>query len=291
VKPGPLAYHRAESADEAVALLGELGEDAKILAGGQSLVPLMNLRLAAPAHLIDITRAPELGAIRRVGGMIEIGAAVRQRDAGDDPELMVGCPLLAAVLPHVAHQEIRNAGTICGSVAHADPAAEIPAVAVALGAEMTVRGSDGERIVPASEFFHSHFETALAPDELLVSLRLPVAGPGSGAGFHELARRAGDYAIAGAAAMVELADGVITRAGVACLAVGTVPVRAIAAESMLVGSEPGDDTVAAAARAAAGELDPPDDLHGTAAFRRHAAEALLRRAIGDAVVRANGGPE
>jgi carbon-monoxide dehydrogenase medium subunit len=286
VKPSRLSYHAAETADEAVSLLAELGDDAKVLAGGQSLVPLLNLRLAAPAHLVDITRVRELAEVRRDGGAVEIGAAVRQADVEDDPAVMTACPLLAAALPHIAHREIRNAGTVCGSVAHADAAAEIPLVALALDAQMAVRGPRGDRTIPAREFFRSYLTTALEPDEVLVSLRLPVAGGGSGAAFHELAPRAGDYAVAGAGVTLTVAGGVVQSAGIALLAVDSVPVRATAAEEALIGRAPDDDAIAAAARAAAADLDPPTDLHAGAALRRRAAETLIRRAIADAAARA-----
>lgn len=286
MKPSPLAYHRATSATDAIALLAEHGDEAKVIAGGQSLVPLLNLRLAAPSHLVDITRVDGFDRIAATNGSIEIGAAVRQADAEDDASLMTACPLLAAALPHVAHREIRNAGTVCGSIAHGDAAAELPVVALALDAQMLVRGPAGEREVAAGEFFRSYLETALEPDELLCGVRFPVADPGSGAAFHELARRAGDYAIAGAGAAVVLSEGRIAEARIACLGVAPVPIRASAAERLLAGEKPRAELIAEASATAAAELEPHQDLHASAALRRSAAAELMRRAITDAVARA-----
>jgi carbon-monoxide dehydrogenase medium subunit len=291
VKPSPFVYHRAQTPDEAVALLAEHGDEAKILAGGQSLVPMLNLRLAAPGHLVDISRVSRLASSGHTNGSIEIGAGVRQAAVEDDPVLMAACPLLAVALPHVAHREIRNSGTVCGSIAHGDAAAEIPVVALALEAEMIVLGPGGERNVPAADFFRSYLQTALGSDELLVAVRFPAAQPGTGASFHELARRAGDYAIAGAGASVTVRDGVVESARIGCLGVDTVPVRAIAGERALEGQVPAPEAIAAAANAAASELDPHNDLHASAALRRSAAETLMRRAISDAVARAGNGPD
>lgn len=286
MKPPRFQYHRAESVEEAVGLLGEHRDEAKLLAGGQSLVPLLNLRLAAPEHLVDVSRIEELRRIGRANGRIEVGAAVRQAEAEDNPELMTACPLLSAALPNIAHREIRNAGTVGGSVAHGDAAAELPVVALALDAEMVVRGPAGERTVAATDFFRSYLETALEPDEVLTALRLPVAGPGSGASFMELARRSGDYAIGGVATTLTLRDGRVERIAIACLGVAPTPVRARAAEAALNGCEPEPEPVAAAAAAAVAELEPPVDLHGDAELRRRVIGTLLRRTVAEAAERA-----
>lgn len=287
MKPSPTTYHAPATVAEAVGLLAEHGDDAKVLGGGQSLLPLMNLRLAAPGHLVDTTRIEGLGAIeRRDGDVFEIGAAVRQGQAEDDAALAAACPLLAAALPHIAHREIRNAGTVCGSIAHGDAAAELPAVALALDAELVVHGPRGVRTATADGFFRSFLETDLAPDELLAAVRLPVAPPGTGAAFHELARRAGDFALAGVGAQLTVRDGVVAEARVACIGIGATALRSRAAERTLAGGRADERTIAEAARAAAAELEPSEDLHATAAFRRHAAETLMRRALHDAAARA-----
>lgn len=288
MKPSPTTYHAPATIAEAVGLLAEHGDEAKVLGGGQSLLPLMNLRLAAPGHLVDATRIDGLGAIERTGdgAFYELGAAVRQGEAEDDAALAAACPLLAAAFPHIAHREIRNAGTVCGSIAHGDAAAELPAVALALDAELVVHGPRGVRTATAEGFFRSFLETDLEPDELLAAVRLPVAPPGSGAVFHELARRAGDFALAGVGAQLTVRDGVVAEARVACIGVGATAVRARAAERTLAGARADERTIAEAARAAAAELEPSEDLHASAAFRRHAAETLMRRALHDAAARA-----
>lgn len=291
MKPSPLTYHAPATVADAVGLLAEHGDDAKVLGGGQSLLPLMNLRLAAPGHLVDATRIDGLGAIERRDGWFELGAAVRQAQAEDDAALAAACPLLAAAFPHIAHREIRNAGTVCGSIAHGDAAAELPAVALALDAELVVHGPRGVRTVGADGFFRSFLETDLEPDELLAAVRLPVAPPGTGAAFHELARRHGDFALAGAGAQLTVRDGVVAEARVACIGVAATAVRARAAERSLTGARADAATIAEAARAAAAELEPPEDLHASAAFRRHAAETLMRRALHDAAARAESNGE
>lgn len=288
MKPPPLSYHRAESVEEAVGLLAELGEEAKVLAGGQSLVPMLNLRLAAPEHLIDVSRVEQMRLIRRDGDRVVVGAAVRQAEAEDDPDLMTACPLLSAALPHIAHREIRNAGTVGGSVAHGDCAAELPVAALALEAEMLLSGPAGERVVAAEDFFVSYLETAIEPGEVLTGIRLPVAEGGSGASFMELSRRSGDYAIAGVATTLTLREGRIDRIAAALLGVAPTPVRAVAAERALQGEAPGEAAIAAGAAAAAAELNPPEDLHGDSDLRRQVAETLLRRSIAEAAERAKG---
>lgn len=288
MKPPPLSYHRAESVEDAVRLLAEHGEEAKLLAGGQSLVPMLNLRLAAPEHLIDVSRIDPLRWIRREGDRIVVGAAVRQAEAEDDPELMSACPLLSAAFPHIAHREIRNAGTVGGSIAHGDCAAELPVATLALDAEMVLSGRAGERVVAAEDFFVSYLETAIEPGEVLTAIRLPVAEAGSGASFMELSRRSGDYAIAGVATTLTLREGRIERIAAALLGVAPTPVRAAAAERALRGEAPEPEAIAAAAEAAIAELEPPEDLHGDAGLRRRVAGTLLRRSIAEAAERAKG---
>ena len=288
MKPASFKYERAASAADAVATLAEYGEAVKVLGGGQSLVPMMNLRLAAPDRLLDITRAADLTGIERSDGHVEIGAAVRQSAAEDSPLVQGAVPLLHEALDHVAHREIRNAGTIGGSAAHADAAAEIPTVVLTLDAEIVARSERGTRTIAAADFFRSYLTTALDPDELLVALRFPAGAPGTGTAFVELAPRKGDYALVGVAAQVVLAGGRIERAALGYLGAGSTPLRAATAEAALAGAEPTADAFAEAAARAESELRPLDDIHASAAYRRRVAGVLTRRALAIAVRRARG---
>jgi carbon-monoxide dehydrogenase medium subunit len=291
VKPPPFEYHAPSSTPEALALLNELGTDAKVLAGGQSLVPLLSLRLARPAHLIDINGLqPEIGQIRTDNDGVAIGAMTRQRAAERSSLIAERCPLLAEALPLIGHPQIRNRGTIGGSLAHADPASELPAVAMVLDADLVVRSSRGERTVKADAFFVSMLTTALEPDELLVEVRLPAWPSGAGWSYQEISRRHGDFAMVGIACLVRLdQDGSIAEARLAYTGAAPTPVRARAAEQVLTGQQPSLDTFDAAAERAISVLDPLDDVHATAAYRRHVARVLTRRALQTAVSRAQGG--
>lgn len=290
MKPAPFAYHRPASLDEALDLLGSLGDDAKLLAGGQSLVPLLALRLAAPAHLIDIAGLPGLGTVTSTGRGYLVGAGVTQRAAEHDPNLTRDVPLLTDALPLIAHPQIRNRGTVCGSLAHADPAAELPAVACALEATLHLTSIRGTRLVAAADFFRSYLETALAPDEILVGVELPHARAHQGAAFCELSRRHGDFGVAGAAVVLTLApDGRVASLRLALSGVASVPVRPGGAEALAVGAEVSEELFVAIAHAATVGLDPPDDIHATAAYRRHVAGVLVRRALRDAHHRAIAG--
>lgn len=288
MKPAPFDYHRPESVDEALALLAEHGYDAKLLAGGQSLVPAMNFRLAAPAVLIDLNRIPGLDAIAETEGGVRIGAMVRQRAAERSAVVAARAPLVAETLPWVAHAQIRNRGTMGGSIAHADPAAELPAVMLALGARFEVRGAGGARQVAADDFFTGLFATALEPEEILVGIEIPAAAPGTGFAFDELSRRHGDFALAGVAAAVRLdAEGRCAGARIALLSVGDGPVLAANATAALLGQLPTAEAVAAAADAAARlDIDPPGDIHASAAYRRHITGVLVRRVLPRAFRRA-----
>ncbi|HEX8430490.1 MAG TPA: xanthine dehydrogenase family protein subunit M [Longimicrobium sp.] len=290
MKPAPFDYHRPASVDEALALLAEHGYDAKLLAGGQSLVPAMNFRLAAPAVLIDLNRIAGLDSITETDGGVRIGAMVRQRIAERSPVVAARAPLIAETLPFVAHAQIRNRGTMGGSIAHADPAAELPAVMLALGARFEVRGAGGARFVAADDFFTGLFATALEPEEILVGMEIPAAEPRSGFAFDELSRRHGDFALAGVAAAVRLdADGRCSDARIALLSVGDGPVLAVHAAAALVGQLPTTEAIAAAADAAARlDIDPPADIHATAAYRRHITGVLVRRVLPRAFERAAG---
>ena len=288
MKPAPFAYHRPDSVEGALALLAEHGYDAKLLAGGQSLVPAMNFRLAAPAVLIDLNRIPGLDAIVQAEGGVRIGAMVRQRAAERSALLAERAPLIAETLPWVAHAQIRNRGTMGGSIAHADPAAELPAVMLALRARLHLRGPGGMRTVAADDFFTGLFGTTLEPEEMLVEIEIPTATPGTGFAFDEISRRHGDFALAGVAASVQVdAEGRCTGARIALLSVGDGPVLAAQAAAALHGQAPTDDAIRAAAHAAAQQdIDPPGDIHATPAYRRQLAEVLVRRVLPRAFERA-----
>ena len=291
MKPAPFEYHRPDSVDEALALLAEHGYDAKLLAGGQSLVPAMNFRLAAPAVLIDLNRLPGLDGLVEADGGLRIGAMVRQRAAERSALVAARAALLAETLPYVAHAQIRNRGTIGGSIAHADPAAEIPAVMLALEARFHLRGPNGTRVVTAGDFFTGLFGTALEAEEMLVEVEIPPAAPRTGWAFDEVSRRHGDYALAGIAATVQVDDaGRCTSARIALLSVGDGPVLAAEAAAALVGSEPSDAAIRAAAEAAAQrDIDPPGDIHASPAYRRQLVDVLVRRVLPRAFARAAGG--
>lgn len=291
MKPAPFAYYAPASVDEALSLLSEFGYDAKLLAGGQSLIPTMNFRLAQPAVLIDLNRVSSLAHLEAADdGSLHIGAMTRQRAVERSPIVRERAPLLHEAMPWIAHVQIRNRGTIGGSLAHADPAAELPAVAVALCARLRVLGSAGERLVDAADFFVSLFTTDLAPDEILVGVEIPPPSPRTGCGFSEFARRAGDYAIAGCAAMVTLNDSsAVADARIVFLSVGDGPVQAHTAVASLLGELPAPERISAAAQLAAeNDIDPTGDIHATPAFRRHLAAVVARRALTSAVRSAQG---
>lgn len=287
MKPAPFRYLAPRSVDEVVALLGEHAGEARVLAGGQSLVPLMNMRLATPAALLDVNRLPDLAYVRAWDGGIAIGALTRDSQLEHSPEAAARLPMLVEASRLVGHPAIRNRSTVGGSVAHADPAAELPAALLALDAQVVARGPRGERVIAVADFFQGYLQTALDPDELLVELRVPGLPAGAGSTFVEFARREGDYAIAGVAAAVALAgDGTIADARLALCAVGPTALRASAAEALLRGQRPGPEAWAAAAEAVqAAIVEPPSDLHGSADYRRHLAGVLTRRALAAAAAR------
>ncbi len=290
MKPAPFLYHRPETVDEALELLLEHGDDAKIVAGGQSLVPAMNFRLAQPAVLVDINGLTTLDYVRIEEGAVRIGATVSQRAVERSPDVARRAPLLHEAMPWVAHPQIRNRGTVCGSLAHADPAAELPAVALATDATLVVRNANGERRVSACDFFKGLFWTDLESRDLLVEVVLPPLPPRSGWAFDEIARRHGDFAMAGVAVRVALDDaGRCAQARIAFLSVGGRPVRAGAAETLLVGELPSPGLVRSAAREAAAGLEPPTDIHATGDYRRHLAAHLAEACLGRAFARAREG--
>ena len=286
MKPPRFEYHRAGSVDEVVALLAEYADEAKVLAGGQSLVPLLSLRLARPAHLVDINRVADLATIANGNGLTA-GAMVRHRAIERSDVVRTANPLLADAVRFIGHGAIRNRGTIGSSIAHADPAAELPAVLLALDGEVQARSVRGTRSVPASALFEGFLTTSLEPDELLTAVRVPAWASGTGWSFQEFSRRSGDFAIVGVAATVRLdGKGNVGEARLAFSGVDQVPIRAAAAESLLAGATPSDDLWKSAAQAAAAPLEPASDIHGSAAYRKHLAAVLAARALREAHDRA-----
>lgn len=284
MKPNRFVYHDPATLAECVALLGEHGDDAKPLAGGQSLVPLMNLRLAAPAVLVDLNRIAELAYVTDGGGTLAIGAMTRHRTLASDQMVRAFNPLLAYAASKIGYPAIRVRGTIGGSLSHADPVSELPCVAVALGAELVVAGPGGRRTLAASEFFQGYFTTALQPGELLVEVRFPRLGVRSGWGFEELERKAGDYAVVAVAAAITVRDGTIESARIGLAGAADRPVRAAAAEAALSGQPATAESVSAAASAISVQVTA--DAVRDASFASHVAGVLGRRALTSALERA-----
>jgi aerobic carbon-monoxide dehydrogenase medium subunit len=285
MKPAPFDYHAPRQLKEAAELLASL-PNAKILAGGQSLVPMMNFRYVIVDHLVDLGGVDDLRGIAVGDGRLRIGAMMRQRDLEFSPEVARHCPLLAEALRHVGHRQTRNRGTIGGSLAHADPAAELPAVCAAYDAVVHLASIRGLRAVPFAEFTAGFMATALEPDEMIAAVELPVWRLGHGFGFHEFARRQGDFALAGAAALLDVgADNIVRRAALALFGVAEQPVRLDAAEATLTGKTI-DSTAIQTAAAAAWLVEPISDIHAGGEYRRHLAQVLSARALTDAARRA-----
>jgi carbon-monoxide dehydrogenase medium subunit len=280
VKPAPFEYHAPETVADAVDVLAALGDGAKVLAGGQSLVPMLALRLAVFEHLVDVGRVAELQGVERRGDALWVGAATTQADIEASAEVASAVPLLTKVTPYIGHFQIRNRGTLGGSIAHADPAAEYPAAALALDATMHVTSSNGERSISAREFFDGLWTTTMEPDELLSGVSFPIWDGRNGFAVDELARRHGDFAIAGATVGVELDDADrIRRCAIGLIGLGTTPERADTAEAALVGRSIADVEPPDIGRQAMDDLTSvPDDLHGSADFRRHVGAAMVARA-------------
>jgi carbon-monoxide dehydrogenase medium subunit len=291
VKPAAFEYHRPETAAEAVGLLADLGDDAKVLSGGQSLIPMMALRLAMFEHLVDIGRIAELDGIEARDGSLWIGATTTEAAVERSDEVARAVPLLARATPYVGHFQIRNRGTLGGSVAHADPAAEYPAVALALGATMEARSPAGPRTIAAEDFFTGFLDTALADDELLTAVSFPVWAGRCGFAVQEISRRHGDFAIAGAVVAVELdGDDRVRRCGIGLIGMGSTPVRAHAAEVAATGSAARELDAGAIGREAVGDLGSiPSDLHGSAAYRARVGATMVERAWQQAIEEALGG--
>ena len=274
MKPAPFAYKKARSTEEAVALLSE--QDARLLAGGQSLVATLNMRLSQPALLIDINGIGGLDGIALKGGMVEIGALTRHAAAERSDVIAKHVPLIARAMPHIGHPAIRNRGTLGGSIAFADPAAELPACLLALDGEVEANGPKGKRTIKAKDFFKGLFETALSPNEMLTAIRVPAAGKDTRTGFAELARRHGDYAMVGLAASAKADGKGLADVRLAYFGIGATALRATKAEAALASGNV-DAAVAAL------DLDPTDDVQATGAVKKHLAGVLLRRVAGQLI--------
>jgi len=284
VKPSAFEYEAPETLGAALDLLAELGDEAKVLAGGQSLIPMLALRLTAFEHLVDIGPLAELQGIERRNGHLRIGAGTVDRIVGRDAQVAASVPLLTKVTPLIGHFQIRNRGTIGGSIAHADPAAEYPTVALVLDAELEVASASATRVVPAAEFFMSTWTTSMEGDEVLVAIRFPVWSGRCGFGVEELARRHGDFALTGAVCGVETADsGEVRRCAIGLLGMDSTPIRAPAAEAALVGSTPSPDDLLEIGRLAVEDADPPADLHASSEYRRRVGAEMVRRALRQAL--------
>ncbi|WP_214371029.1 FAD binding domain-containing protein [Pseudonocardia sp. H11422] len=284
MKPSRFSYAAPTSVEEAVSLLAEYGDDAKVIAGGQSLLPIMNMRLATPRLLVDINQIPGQDQILTNGG-IRIGALVRQSAAERSTDLLTAAPIFGPALRYVGHAGIRTRGTVCGSLAHADPAAELPAVMLALGATIEATGKGGVRNIPAEEFFAGFLTTSLGSDELVTGVKIPLPSRNARSAFLEMARRHGDFALVGVAAVVEVEGGTVTAARIALSGVADRPVLANEAARILVGSDPTDVKVLEeVGQAAAATLSPPTDVHGSGQYRAQVASVLVRRAIAAAIL-------
>jgi CO/xanthine dehydrogenase FAD-binding subunit len=278
MKPAPFEYLAPATVAETVAALAQHGDDAKVLAGGQSLVPMLNLRLARPAVLVDINGVAELDALREADGRVHIGALKRQ--AAMERWAVTHLPLLSEALRAVGHAAIRNRGTVAGSVAHADPASELPALLLCLDGAAVALGASGERVIPAGELFRAPLTTSLRPEELVTEVRFSLPRPDAGWGFAEVARRHGDFALVGAAALLWLdGAGCVDGARLALFGVGGTPVRGAAAEALLTGQAPTAERIREAARAAAAALRPDGDLHASAGYRSEVAAVLAERTL------------
>jgi len=288
VKPAPFDYVAASSVDEAVALLANHGDDAKLIAGGQSLIPMLNFRLLQPDMLIDIGNIPDLQSISEATDSLLVGATVCHHMLLTSPLVRKHFPILCHAVSHVAHIAIRNRGTIGGSLSHADPAAELPMMMVLLDAELEIAGPTGSRSIDANTFFVGALTTVLEPDEMVVRIRLPFLPAGSGWEFQEVARRSGDFALAGAASILTATDGTVNTARVAVLGVDETPLRILAAEDALRGNAFDEAAVAQAARSVQEAVEPKSDLHGSADYRRHLIGVLTGRVLRSAWRRATG---
>jgi carbon-monoxide dehydrogenase medium subunit len=280
MKPAPFEYHAPESLGDVTALLAEYGDDAKVLAGGQSLVPMLALRLTRFEHIIDLNRVGDLFGVERTNGTLSVKSMTRQSAVEHDAAAGEAIPLLGEAIPLIGHFQIRNRGTVGGSIAHADPASELPAVALALDAELEVAGPGGTRRVPAADFFLGTWTTAIGEDEILSAVHFPVWPGRAGFAVEEVARRSGDFALAGVVAAVELNDaGAVERSAISFLGMAPTPVRARAAEGALNGSSPTATDLAEMGRLAVSDTEPTADVHASAEYRQHVGAHLVERAL------------
>jgi carbon-monoxide dehydrogenase medium subunit len=277
--PAPFDYVRPSSVAEAVQAIGAAGEDGKVLAGGQSLIPVLRLRMSYPSTLVDVGRIPELRGVRDDGDALVIGAMTTHHDVLHDALVRQHAPILAQATQTIADPQVRHRGTFGGALAHADPAGDLPAVALALGCEFVATGPGGERRIPAAEFFVDYLTTALSPDEVLTTVRVPKLGPGWSSHYEKFNRVAQAWSIVGVAALVHRSNGSITEARIGLTNMGSTPLRASATESALAGADATDEAVAAAAEHAADGTNPPSDLSGQSDYRAHLARVLTRRAV------------
>jgi len=287
--PSRFEYHRASSIEEALALLDRYGEDAKLLAGGQSLIPLLKLRFAAPEHLIDLNPIADLGAISERDGVLRIGALTRHNDLIRSEVIARGYPVIAAAAPQIADPLVRNLGTIGGSLAHADPAGDLGAVMLAMGASVLLRSSGGERAVGIDEFLVDTFTTTMTPNEVLTEVHVPTPAARSGGAYLKLERKVGDFATVAAAVTLSLDNGSVGRAGIALTGVDAKNVHASDAEASLAGAAPSDEAFAEAGRLAAAAAHPVSDVRGSEAYKRHMIEVYVRRGLSRSLEMANAG--
>jgi carbon-monoxide dehydrogenase medium subunit len=287
MKPAPFEYHAPDSLEAALELKARHGDEGKALAGGQSLIPAMNFRVAQPTLLIDLNGIKELNYITKPNGAVHIGAMTRQSTAEHDPQVAKHTPLLHEAIPNIAHSQIRNRGTVGGSLAHADPASELPVIALAMGAQFRAQNQGGERWIEAKDFFSGLFSNSLQADEFLVEIAFPAMEAGTGYCFTEVARRSGDYAMAGLAALLKLdTNGSISWAKLVYLNVGDGPVEAVQAEASLVGKKPTSAAFKEAAQIASeSDMAPYGNIHATADFQRHLSRVLTERALAKAFER------
>ncbi len=279
MKAPPFIYHRPETLDGALALLAEHGDDAKVLAGGQSLIPLMALRMGRPAHVVDLGGIDGLAQITEADGAVSLGPLVRHEQAKRSDVIAQHAPLVAQTMPHVAHRAIRTQGTVLGSIAHGDPAAEMPAVVIATGATLTATSSAGERTIASDDFFEGYLDTALRSDEILTDVTFPAWPTTAVSSVVEVARRHGDYALVGVVTKLDVTDGLITDAALAFFGAASTAIRVGPAEQSLLGSPPSSAAFDVAARIVAAELAPPADIHGSTAYRKHLAGVLTTRGL------------
>lgn len=287
--PASFDYHAPQTLDEAIALLARLGETAKILAGGQSLIPAMRFRLASPEALVDLGRIRELDYVEERGGHLAIGAMTREHALERVPVVAAAYPLLHDTAKVIADPLVRNKATIGGNLAHADPANDHPATMLAYGAQLIARGPSGSRTIAIDDLFVGLFETSLVPGEILTEIRIPRPGPHSGGAYLKIERKVGDYAVAAVAVQLELAGPKIGAIRIGLTNVSPVPARAVAAEAVLIGAAPTDDALEAAGQAAAAGCDPSADLRGQVDYKRDLVRVIVKRAVRRAIQRAQGG--